>query len=435
MGAFGILIKLLCGLLLVDAIHASQACLTGSQASRHPSDLEWHSFVSRSISFPTPEFCCITSVMTGGEIHGWNLATRKPVHLRWADGCITHVEIVASPPAQEQWIAPGLVDLQVNGYAGVDFQADDLTVDDLLVAVRGLRLAGCTSFLVALITDEWPRLMERLRRLRSVRSQSAELQLAITGWHIEGPFLSAEPGFHGAHDPSCMRDPSPEHMSELRANAGDDPVLLTLSPERHGALRAIEAALSQRIVVSLGHTDASADMLGQAVRVGARAFTHLGNGCPRALDRHDNILWRVFETPGLMVSLIPDRIHVSPPLFRLAHSLLGPQSVYYTSDAMSAAGAPPGSYRLGHLKLEVGADQVVRQPGQALFAGSALRPVEGVFRATEMLGCSWQEAWLRFSEAPARLLGLAQGLAVGKPSEFCVVTMEAGNRLKALRVE
>src|SRR5690242_18929373 len=123
--------------------------------------------------------------MTGCEIHAWNLATQKPVRLRWAEGCITHLEAVSSQPTQDQWIAPGLVDLQVNGYAGVDFQGENLTVDDLLVAVRGLRSAGCTSFLVALITDQWPRLMEQLRRLRSLRSQSTELQHAITGWHIE----------------------------------------------------------------------------------------------------------------------------------------------------------------------------------------------------------------------------------------------------------
>src|SRR5262249_35277760 len=142
---------------------------------------------------------------------------------------------------------------------------------------------------------------------------------------------------------------------------GDDPVLLTVAPERNGALRAIELAVAHAITVSLGHTNAPTEILRRAVAAGARAFTHLGNGCPRTLDRHDNILWRVFETPGLMVSLIPDRIHVSPPFFRLAHRVLGSESIYYTTDAMSAAGSPPGSYRLGHLKLEVGADQVVRQ--------------------------------------------------------------------------
>jgi len=372
--------------------------------------------------------------MTNSEIHAWHFATRKPVRLRWADGFVTHLEAVSSPPPQNRWIAPGLLDLQVNGYAGVDFQGKDLRVDELLVAVRGLRSAGCTKFLVALITDEWPRLMDRLRRLRSLRSQSAELQAAIIGWHIEGPFLSAEPGFHGAHDASCMRDPSPEHMHELRAAAGDDPLLLTLSPERPGALATIQAAVSQRMAVSLGHTDAPADILRQTVRAGARAFTHLGNGCPRSLDRHDNILWRVFETRGLMVSLIPDQIHVSPPLFRLVHRVLDPESIYYTTDAMSAAGAPPGRYRLGSLELDVGADQIVRQPGQALFAGSALRPIDGIFRAAQMLGCSWKEVWPRFSAAPAKLLGLKNELAIGQPADFCLLTMDGENRLLNIAV-
>ncbi len=369
-----------------------------------------------------------------GELEAWHVATQKPVRVRWSAGRITQLEAVSHPPPPEQWLAPGLFDLQVNGYGGIDFQQDQLTLEDLLTAVRGLRTAGCTRFFVALITDDWSRLMNRLRHLRSLREQSAELRGAIAGWHVEGPFLSAEPGFRGAHQPDWMRDPAPDHIRELRAAAGDDPVLLTLAPERDGAMKAIKEAVAQGIIVSLGHTDASADVLRQAVAAGARAFTHLGNGCPRALDRHDNILWRVLETPGLMISLIPDRIHVSPQLFRLTHKLLGPESIYYTTDAMSAAGAPPGSYRLGPLKLEVGADQVVRQPGQALFAGSALRPVEGVFRAAEMLGCSWQEAWLRFSDVPARLLDLPSGLAVGRPAEFCLVTVEDANRFKELRV-
>src|SRR5439155_25511530 len=162
-------------------------------------------------------------------------------------------------------------DLQVNGYGGVDFQTDSLSAEDLLSAVRHLRTAGCTRFLATLITDEWPKMTGRLRRLRSLRSQSAELNAAIAGWHIEGPFLSTEPGFHGAHDPALMCDPTSEHILELRSITGNDPVLLTLSPERPGSLAAIELAVSRGIKVSLGHTNASADVLKQAIAAGATA--------------------------------------------------------------------------------------------------------------------------------------------------------------------
>jgi len=369
-----------------------------------------------------------------GEISAWHYATRQPVLVRWRDGVITHLQSVASPPPQDLWIAPPLFDLQINGFAGVDFQQDGLTADNLLHATRGLRTAGCAQFLLTLITDEWQAMTARLRHLRAVREQSSELQRAIVGWHVEGPFLSTEPGFHGAHDPSRMMDPTLEHVLELRSITGEDPLLLTVSPERRGALEAIALAVSCGVKVSLGHTDAPAKTLEAAVKAGATGFTHLGNGCPRELDRHDNIVWRVLDTPGLTVSLIPDRIHVSPLLFRLVHRVLTPTAIYYTTDAMAAAGAPPGRYKLGRLEVEVGADQVVRQPGKTNFAGSAAQPIDAVFRAAEMLGCAWQEVWPRLSETPAKFMGLRNELAVGQTANFCVLKVAGQNHLVELQV-
>jgi len=284
-----------------------------------------------------------------------------------------------------------------------------------------------------LITDEWTKLTSRLRHLKELREQSAELQAAIAGWHIEGPFLSTEPGFHGAHDPGLMCDPTPQHIRELRSITENDPLLLTVAPERSRAIEAIELAVSRGIKISLGHTNASAENLLRAVKAGASSFTHLANGCPRELDRHDNILWRVLETPDLMVSLIPDRIHVSPILFRIIERHLTWHWIYYVSDAMSAAGMAPGRYSLGKLELEVGEDQVVRQPGKPLFAGSALRPIDGVFRAAEMLECTWQEVWPRFSEVPARLMGLKNELLIGGRADFCALKMASKTKLAELR--
>jgi N-acetylglucosamine-6-phosphate deacetylase len=298
------------------------------------------------------------------------------------------------------------LDPQINGYAGADFQRDGVTPAELVQAVQGLRTAGCTRFLLTLITDRWESLLARLRRFQSLRAGSVELEHAIAGWHVEGPFLSEKPGFHGAHAPALMLDPTPAHIRELREAAGDDLLLLTLAPERLGALAAIELAVSLGMKVSLGHTDASAACLRDAVSAGATGFTHLGNACPQQLDRHDNILWRVLDTPGLTVSLIPDQRHVSPALFRLIHRALPSDRILYTTDAMAAAGAPPGRYTLGRLELEVGEDRIVRQPGGTNFAGSALTPAEAVFSAAEMLGVPWQATWSRMSVNPARWLGL-----------------------------
>jgi N-acetylglucosamine-6-phosphate deacetylase len=230
-----------------------------------------------------------------------------------------------------------------------------------------------------------------------------------------------------------MLDPSPERIRELRALTGRDALLLTIAPERPGALDAISLAVSLGCKVSLGHTDASAEIIRAAVQAGASGFTHVGNGCPRELDRHDNILWRVFDNYHLTVSLIPDGLHVSPALFRLVHKVMPSESIVYVSDAMAAAGAPPGRYTLGALELEVGSDEIVRQPGQNNFAGSALRQIDGIARAAAMLEVPWQEAWRRMSELPARFMGFNRALALGQPATFCLLGEDSSHQPAHLR--
>lgn len=359
--------------------------------------------------------------------------TGQAVSVRWKEGYITRLAPISERAAPNLWLAPVLFDLQINGFAGIDFQQDRVTADDLLQACRGLRLHGCGRFLLTLITDEWPRMMARLRQLRELRIAHKELEAAIAGWHIEGPFLSPKPGFHGAHNPEFMKDPSVEAIKELEQTAAGDAVMLTLAPERPGSISAIQTAVEAGMRVSLGHTDADLDSLQAAARAGATGFTHLGNGCPRELDRSDNILWRVLEMPELFCGLIPDRIHVSPHLFRLFHRILRRDKIYFTTDAMSAAGASPGHYRLGKLEIEVGTDQVVRKPGEKTFAGSALRPIDGIARAAEMLGTAWQEVWDFFSIHPANFMGQLQLLASGLPADFCLISVDSNNRIQQVQ--
>jgi N-acetylglucosamine-6-phosphate deacetylase len=377
---------------------------------------EWTSDVTPcprllNVSFPSDEARDGTAIAT-------HYRTGRTVRVRWANGLLRELSETSEAPHEAVWVAPPLFDVQVNGYAGVDFQQDNLSAEELLHAVSALRRDACGRFLLTLITAEWPVLLQRLRRCAELRTTHPLLASAIVGFHIEGPFLSSKPGFCGAHEPAWMIDPSPAHVRELRAAAGDVPLLLTLAPEREGALEAIREAARLNVRVSLGHTDAPAEILRGAVQAGAVAFTHLGNGCPRELDRHDNILWRVADVEGFSASLIPDGIHVSPSAFRTLHRCLGARA-FYTTDAMSAAGAPPGRYTLGQIMVEVGDDRIVRQPGKANFAGSALRPVEGVLRAAEMLNSPWQQCWLRFSEKPAEVFGISHTLAAGQP--FCFV--------------
>ena len=299
-----------------------------------------------------------------------------------------------------------IFDPQVNGYAGVDFQADNPSAERLRIATQGWRRDGGDQFFLTLVTDHWPVLVNRLRQLRTLVVGRPDLREVIPGWHIEGPFLSDQPGFHGAHEPALMLDPTRDHLQQLRDAVGSDPILLTLAPERRGAMEAIAEARRLGITISLGHTNASATQIREAVSAGATGFTHLGNACPQQLDRHDNILWRVADVPNLTVGLIADGLHVSPLLFRLLHRVLSPDRIYYTTDAMSAAGAPPGDYPLGRLRLHVGPDRIVRQPGRSNFAGSALMPNELLPRAAEMLGVQADQLTGTVSQTPRRWLGL-----------------------------
>jgi N-acetylglucosamine-6-phosphate deacetylase len=345
----------------------------------------------------------------------------RAVRLTTLDGKITALEPLAQGPAGLPVLLPPLVDIQVNGYAGVDFQRDDCTAAELERAAEGLAAAACGRFLLTFITNRWDRMLARLRHYQALRAASPRLRRRIAGWHLEGPFMSPQPGFHGAHPPECMEAPSAARMHELKAVVGDEPTLLTMAPEWPEAPAAIRVARELGFHVWLGHTDATAEQIAAAVAAGAEGFTHLGNGCPAELHRHDNIIFRVLDEPRLRASLIPDRIHVSPVLFRLMHQVLGEARICYTTDAMAAAGAGPGTYDLAGMRVEVGADGIVRQPGKANYAGSSLAPLEGIRRAAAMLRQTPLEVWPFFSTQPAAFMGLPSALSVGAPADYCLL--------------
>jgi N-acetylglucosamine-6-phosphate deacetylase len=328
-------------------------------------------------------------------------------------------------------LLPPLVDIQVNGYAGVDFQRDNCTAAELERAVDGLAAAACGRFLLTLVTNRWERMLARVRHYQALRAASPRLQRRIAGWHLEGPFMSPQPGFHGAHPPEFMEAPSAARMQQLKAITGDDPVLLTMAPEWPETPAAIRVARALGFHVWLGHTDATAEQIATAVAAGAEGFTHLGNGCPAELHRHDNIIFRVLDEPRLRASLITDRIHVSPVLFRLMHQVMEPARICYTTDAMSAAGAGPGTYDLADMKVEVGADGIVRQPGKSNYAGSSLAPLEGIRRAAAMLRKPPVAVWDYFSTQPALFVGLAPALSLGAPADYCLLQASAaGTRIE-----
>ncbi|MEA3213445.1 MAG: N-acetylglucosamine-6-phosphate deacetylase [Chthoniobacter sp.] len=300
---------------------------------------------------------------------------------------------------------PALFDLQVNGFAGVDFQQPAVTLDDLRRAVAALRAHQTQGILLTLITDEIDALCRKFERIEQLCRAEAELAGTICGYHLEGPWLSPEPGYCGAHSADRMRAPSLPDYRRLQAAAGGRIRLITLAPEWPGSPGFISEVTRAGTIVSLGHTNASEGQIDEAIRAGATLCTHLGNGVPMILPRHDNIIQRLLARDELTACLIPDGAHLPPFMLRNLFRAKPPGRVILTTDCMAAAAAPPGRYRLGTMEVE-SAGGVVRVPGQANLAGSSLTPDRGVANAAAWLRISAADAGALFSTTPARLFGI-----------------------------
>jgi len=289
----------------------------------------------------------------------------------------------------------------------VDFQQPGLTEAALRRSVDGLAAHETLRFFVTLITDEVEALTGKFRNLERIRAADPVIAAAVCGYHLEGPWLSPEPGYRGAHDARHMRLPDLGMFERLQAAAGGNIRLMTVAPELPGGADFIRAVTGLGTRISLGHTNASAAEIDAAVRAGAQFCTHVGNGVPTEMHRHDNVMQRLLARDELTAFFIPDGIHVPPDVLKNFYRAKPPGRALFTTDAMAAAGAPPGRYTLGDLSLEVGADRIVRQPGKTNFAGSALCPDEGVANIQKWLSLEATTARRLFSTEVAAAFGIS----------------------------
>ncbi|MEO1617172.1 MAG: N-acetylglucosamine-6-phosphate deacetylase [Planctomycetota bacterium] len=265
-----------------------------------------------------------------------------------------------------------LVDLQVNGYAGVDFNAADLTHSAMREACQRLRDDGVVRFFPTVITDDLDGMVGKIKRLSELAESDAFIEECVGGIHVEGPFLNRNRGFIGAHPAEHAFDASVDAAERL-IDAGAGRVrLFTLAPEVDGAVRLIARLRDLGIIVAAGHTDASLADLDAAIDAGLQLFTHLGNGCPSEMHRHDNIVQRALaRSQALFISMIADGHHV--PWFAMQNYLqcIPKERVIIVSDAISAAGLGPGSHRLGGQTVHVDENGAAWMADRTQFAGCA----------------------------------------------------------------
>jgi N-acetylglucosamine-6-phosphate deacetylase len=312
-------------------------------------------------------------------------------------------------------LATGYFDLQVNGYAGVDFNQDGLSPDDLHRACDALQRHRVAGVLATIITDDVDRMCERLHRLVRLREGDELARQIITGLHIEGPFINPAPGYVGAHPRDAVRPAEADVMQRL-LDAGDGLVrLVTLAPEQDQGHRTTRHLADQGVVISAGHCDASLDDLRGAIDAGLTMFTHLGNGCPQELPRHDNIIQRALSLrKDLWLCMIADGVHV--PFFALHNylDLAGDRAIVVT-DAMAAAGLGPGRHRLGRWEIEVGDDLAAWAPDRSHLVGSAMTMPQAAANLEKHLGLPTTRIHALTRTHPLHALGLMDSTVVDTP--------------------
>ena len=307
------------------------------------------------------------------------------------------------------FVAPAFFDVQVNGFAGVDFNSPELSSDAMWHAIRKLREKGVVLFCPTVITHSFEHLSACLGSLDRV-CQEPSVGSCIPAIHLEGPWISREDGPRGAHPLEHARNADWEEFLRLQDSAGGRIGMVTLAPEVPGVLEVIEKLVAARIVVAIGHTAASPETIRQAVQAGARMCTHLGNGSHLQMPRHHNYVWEQLAADDLWASFIVDGHHLPPSVVKCMVRAKGGQRSILTSDAISAAGMPPGRYRLGAVDIVVQPNYRAERAdgaGSGILAGSAIDLLQGVENVIRFAGVTLSEAIVMASANPACLMGLS----------------------------
>jgi N-acetylglucosamine-6-phosphate deacetylase len=289
-------------------------------------------------------------------------------------------------------ITPGLVDIQVNGFAGIDFNDENLTSKALDLALESMLATGVTTCLPTIITAYPDELEARLSALDKSIAESRLGPLMCPGYHLEGPFLNPAEGFSGCHPASAMTAADPALVERLQALLKRPILLVSVAPEVTGGLDFIRAMHGQNRLVSIGHSAVDFAMVDDAVTAGASLSTHLGNGLPQILPKLDNPLFAQLADDRLLATFIADGIHIPPLALKALIRAKGLERSALVTDATAAASAPAGIYNFAGMRIQRSEDGKVGLPGAVGLAGSSLRLDDGVRNLVRWNIASFSEA-------------------------------------------
>jgi N-acetylglucosamine-6-phosphate deacetylase len=361
------------------------------------------------------------------KCRGVETSTNEFIEIK-GDSVISHIDPVLEAADNAVWIAPGFVDLQVNGFAGVDYNSPVAPLEEIARSIRAIFSTGVTRFFPTVITGSPEDMLGALRNLARARETLQE-GLAMEAFHVEGPHISVYDGPRGAHPARWVRPPDIEEFRRWQDASQGNVRLVTLSPEWPGSTQYIETLAREGVVTSIGHTKATREEIDDAVRAGATLSTHLGNGADAVLPRHPNYIWEQLAEDKLAASFIADGHHLPDSFLRVALRAKGVERSLLVTDAVMPALCVPGNYRLGEVDVELKDDQRVVLKGGTRLAGSSLRMDVAISNVMRIAGLSLTAAIAMATVNPARvgrIGGRIRGLRSGDRSDVVRFRVDDG---------
>lgn len=371
------------------------------------------------------------------QIEGLLYLNKKPVSVEISEGKIIRIQQIEKLTDENHpvYIAPGLIDNQVNGFAGVSFcfAGGILTKEGIVKATRELWKEGVTSYLPTLTTNSQEVFIRNFALLAGAKDDPA-IHGSIAGYHLEGPYISPENGYRGAHPLKFVRKPHWEEFMELYEASGKGILTVTIAPEVEGSMEFIRKCTALGITIALGHHNADRSIVDKAVLEGAKIATHLGNGCANTINRHNNPFWSQLANNQLMASIICDGFHLPDELISVFYKVKGAEKTIITSDVTSFASLTPGNYlNEDGETIELTEEGKLHLPAQKSLYGSASPISRGVSRIIGVTGCSLGEAIQMASTNPARLYGLNDRGTIEPGKRADLILFEPGDSRLVIR--
>jgi N-acetylglucosamine-6-phosphate deacetylase len=364
---------------------------------------------------------------------GFHAVTGAYVRIE-GDALLTAVEEQIVRPESGPRLAPAFIDLQINGFAGADYNNPREPLDSIAASLEKLFSTGTARIFPTVITGAPDDMAGALANLAHARRQLPRGR-ALEAFHVEGPFISPEDGPRGAHPRRWCRPPDFDEYRRWQDAAEGLVRLVTLSPEWPGSNEFIEKLTGAGVVAAIGHTKATDEEIRDAVKAGATLSTHLGNGSHLELRRHPNYIWEQLAEDRLNATFIVDGIHLGPAFLKTALRAKGLERSILITDAVAPAMMPPGDYMIGEVEVELKADQRVVLRGGDRLAGSSLRMDRGVQQLIRLAGLSLGEAVTmatRNAARAGRVSGRLRGLEPGDRADVTVFDYDAAT--KSIRV-